>query len=288
MAEVQLFCTIPPYFNVKINPTKCFIISCTREDYEKKLASFDRYNQKTFISYAENSYITLGPICDVLHSTPFWNSYKQYSLLLKPDLENRFCFSKLMEGYSIDRKDCFDIGDFQLHFQIIDDYDFYNNNLKMYKGEDINQEVSAAFEIVDKEKQKVKMYDVIMQRAEDELLCLELYGQKEYKVITDSIEKLFDDNRSIFKLIYKFVPKVMLRFDDLQNHNFAVALCIYNIHIQKSLVTVVLLGKYNLLTQSFDAINTKDILYRIQRSIEGSCKGWHNNPLLNGVIKSVY
>ena len=288
MAEVQLFCTIPPYFNVKINPTKCFVVSCTRDDYEKTLAEFDRYNKKTFISYADNSHVILGPVRGDSHPAPFWYSDRQYSILLKPDSEGCFRFCKLIDGYSIDRQNCFEIEDFQLHFYVFDDEAYYTANLKAYKGEDLNKEVLLAFEKVDSEKREIKRYDVIMQRDLDELISQELFGQNEYKVITDGIEKLINENRATLKLIYKFVPKVMLRFDQLHGGNFGVALCIYNIHISKSLVTVVLLGKFNMQTKSFDAINVKDVLCRIQRSIEALCKGWHNNSLLNNVMNSIY
>lgn len=149
MAHVQLFCMIPPKFNIEItNLNRRLEVACNKEEYENIVKQLGDINIEVYLAKLTDTYLIAGP---------YKNGNRKYSILLLLTQGPRFVFSQIIEDCIYPYENTVKVGTIKLSFNTLDDEAYYNANLRI-DGPNSNIEVADTVQRTESEEKRLNVY----------------------------------------------------------------------------------------------------------------------------------
>lgn len=149
MAHVQLFCMIPPKFNIEItNLNRRLEVACNKEEYENIVKQLGDINIEVYLAKLTDTYLIAGP---------YKNGNRKYSILLLLTQGPHFVFSQIIEDCIYPYENTVKVGTIKLSFNTLDDEAYYNANLRI-DGPNSNIEVADTVQRTESEEKRLNVY----------------------------------------------------------------------------------------------------------------------------------
>lgn len=149
MAHVQLFCMIPPQFNIEIpNLDRRLEVVCKREEYDNLVKTLGDINIEVSLAKLTDIYLLAGP---------FKNGNRKYSIVLFLSHGQLFAFSKIVEDCIYPYENTVKVGKIKLSFNTLDDEAFYNANLRG-DGHNNNIEIADTVKRTEAEEDRLQKF----------------------------------------------------------------------------------------------------------------------------------